>query len=1603
MSDPERDVQRLKWLERLFGCEESETEEAEETASARRGDDALRREAEGLAELLREAAKDTAPDLRLGSEPTIPRRRRFRGYVAAAAVLLAVALLPAARLVERQAHLAALERGALRLVVSGPQGFPDGAGAAFRVETWDLQGEAKASGVEWRALDAAGEILDQGSATSAGALDVRIPPRLEGVRAFEVTAVAGATEQRARLALAPDRDAPLAHLSVDKPVYRPGERIRLRAVLLDRLQLKERSGTYRFRLVDAQGSPIHEWRGDLEAGVHASVFDLPPDARGGDYAFELRSAADDFTFESVPFLVRSFERPRLSRRVELDRESYEPGATGHAEITVIDLADGPAAGAAVDVELVVDGHSVSQQTYTLDEEGKAVARFDVPAEVERGDARIVARARVGGLVETTIRPFLVPTGRLSVEFFPEGGDLVVGVPARLYAQVRDALGRTIEAAGTIVDSRGRTVADFRTEHQGRARFEILPIAGESYTLHLARASTPPVPLPSARASGVVLRSLQDAYAPGEAIELAVETRSEGPWICAAFCRGVLVAQDAFHGAGSHAIRLEPLRALGGVLRVTVFDAACQPVAERLVHRASGQRIVVELAAAAEPVLPGSSQSVQVTTRDESGQPVSAVVGLTVIDRSVRELAGNVRVGLVDQTEFLAEVEQLEDVEDFLTEGPEADRRIDLLLGTEGWRRFAWWHPDELRDLEGERGLRLLAREGVSSGPNVADERGDAAALIAGARRDRQAAKRAAGAGIAIALLASIVILLGLGIARLLCRPLPARPILRPVLGFSASLLVTAGALAVMVPWMSSDAMPEVGQFLAMAAPRAAGADGLEAEEPLAALEALGYVDEDLVEELGDLGYEEEGGAGGVVRAGWAGDRADIREPVPEVNARVGFLAQREKRLDGWVAVREYAHRRAPDPDVRADFTETVFWHPLLRTDAQGNAEARFDLSDAVTTWTVTADAHGAGRVGQGEAAFVSVQPLEVLVQLPAEATAGDELQVPLVFRCRQPGVASGAWQASVSGALTTTQQVPGDVPFALGAARAYLPLQVGAEEGDARIQVDLQAGGMTDRVSRSLRVVPPGFPHAVSRSGVLRDQARFVLSVPDRYEPYSLEVDLTLYPSPLADILGGLDGLLQEPYGCFEQASSVNYPNVLAMSYLEAAGAAEPSMARRARELLASGYQRLTGYECAERGYEWFGASPPHEALSAYGLLQFVDMSQVFDVDPEMLARTRAWLLSRRDGAGGFQRDPKALDSFGRAPDAITHAYITHALAATGTAAAELVPEVNRLREGSWQRQDPYELALAACTFAALGMEADADQFRDRLKDLQQEDGRLEGASTSITHSGGRDLVVETTSWAILAWLGDEADAVAVRRAVSYLQSCRGSGRFGTTQATIMALKALTAHARSARRVANDGTLSVQVNGRVAFEIPFQAGRREALRVPGLAAHLEPGDNVVELRLSGDNEFPYAADLRYFSDQPADEPDAALRITVAGPEEPVTVGQRVTLAVRVDNARGEGLPMAVAVVGLPAGLEIPAEILRHLQEAGAFDFWELSGREITLYWRSLAPDAVKEFLLDTVAQIPGTTTGPASRVWLYYTPTSRSWAPPLTVEVRSDR
>ncbi len=503
--------------------------------------------------------------------------------------------------------------------------------------------------------------------------------------------------------------------------------------------------------------------------------------------------------------------------------------------------------------------------------------------------------------------------------------------------------------------------------------------------------------------------------------------------------------------------------------------------------------------------------------------------------------------------------------------------------------------------------------------------------------------------------------------------------------------------------------------------------------------------------------------------------------------------------------------------------------------------------------------------------------------------------------------------------------------------------------------------------------------------------------------PGTIQASVTMYPSPVAAMTKGMDGMIREPGGCFEQASSTNYPNIMILGYLNSSDGADPALVAKTQSVLTKGYKLLTGYETKEKGYEWFGHTPGHEALTAYGLMQFADMSKVFDVDKTMVERTAAWLMSRRDSQGGFQRSTQALDSFGRASPTTTNAYIMWALAEakrTGGMAKEMAMQTKL----GGETRDPYLLALAANTsLAASPKAADGAAMAKRLVALQAKDGSFTGAKETITMSGGESLTIETTALAVLALIKASSSSEyepQIRAGVDWLNSKRGGyGAWGNTQATILGLKALTAYTEHARQMASPGSATLIINGKDAGTIKFDKGRKEALVWNDFAAKLSPGKNTIEVRLDSQAALPYSVAVSFRSAAPASSPASKITMTTQLLATKAKMGEGVTLRTHVENTTNAGIPMTLARVGIPGGMVFQTWQLKELRDKGLIDFYETRPREVILYWRALPPSAKKDVDINLIAAVPGTYEAPASSSYLYYTAEDKTWTKPVSITI----
>jgi uncharacterized protein YfaS (alpha-2-macroglobulin family) len=1327
----------------------------------------------------------------------------------------------------------------------------------------------------------------------------------------------------------------LTHLTTDKPIYRTGEKVYVRGVVLradghSPMSTQNGFGMAGFEIKGPKGETVNSGYAQIANSTIGFSWDIPEGQAGGEYTVRISHPNTGDAPAERKFDIRAYRAPRLKSQIVFVRDGYGPGDTVSANLHVERAEGGIPAGAKVTVVARIDGEDAWTGNISVDPQGNASASFKLPAAIERGEGTIAMTITDGGAVETATKTIPILLQTLDLTFYPEGGDLIAGLPNRVYVEGKTPAQKPADMAGVIVNAAGREVAAFRTEHEGRGRFSFTPVKGERYSLRVTEPSgiKKTFPLPATKDSGAVIGAVSDMIPKQKDVVVRIAATASGNYNIALTQRGKELAfkSTTLKAAEPVDVAFTVPRSVDGVVVVTVYDEQKKPMAERLLFRQPEHNLNVKVTPDRADYVPGDKVTLRVVTTDDAGKPVGAMVGLTVTDSSVLEMIGKREQAPRLPVMALIEndVRNLSDAHVYLDEAnPRAPLALDLLLGTQGWRRFATVDTAKFVAAYSDAALRALA---------IRTEPTGMAFDFFNANVDRDD-------------------------------------------GVRFKFEVDEAARNVQV--VEEKAVKAAKPMAAPAPPPAA----MPAPAPARPAAAAAAPPPPLVPPQGQ---------------GMAFDRVGPAEMV--LNNPMQMMT-----------VREYAHTRRPNwtEGSREDFAETVYWNAAVKTDAKGAATVSFVLSDSVTAFRVLADGFAPdGALGSSVSDVESVRPFFIEPKIPLQVTSGDVIQLPIAMvNGTSHDLRSAQLTAKAGAGLKVTFPENGGTLRAKERARRMMQIEVGKNfSGAVDFTVDASAGAYRDTVSRKIVVQPFGFPLESSKGGILEPNTTSSLefTLPEGMIPGSVTSTVAVYPTPLASMTEALQALLQEPFGCFEQTSSTSYPMVMAQQYFLTHSGINPAIIEKTKGLLDNSYKKLTGFESKSKGYEWFGADPGHEALTAYGLLQFTDMAQVREVDKDMLQRTRAWLLARRNSSGGFERNARALDSFGGAPQDTTNAYITWALLESGEKGLD--KEIAAVRSSANATEDSYIIALGANVLHVAGDKAGARSLMDKLVKVQQSGGSVKGAVTSITRSGGDALAIETTSLAVLAWLRDPSYAPNVEKGVKWLVESNKSGRFGSTQSTILALRAIVAYDASRARPKTAGRLVLTVDGRaLGAPVAFTPETQGALVMPEFGKELEPGKHTIALRMEDGSSMPFSMSVKYHASLPNSAAETRIGVDVTLKDAQLREGAVTEAVASIVNRSAEAIPTPVAIVGIPGGLEVRHDQLKELVKSGKIDAYEVIGREVVLYWRAIKGKDKFDVSLSLVAAVPGSYTGPASRAYLYYTDELKTWAPGLKVNIAAAR
>jgi len=300
-------------------------------------------------------------------------------------------------------------------------------------------------------------------------------------------------------------------------------------------------------------------------------------------------------------------------------------------------------------------------------------------------------------VITIINPLKAPpvaaykaTVNYNVDFFPEGGNLVRGIPCKVGFKISDQFGRGVNGKGAVVNGNDDTVAVFQTLKSGIGSFDFISISDQVYKaiIQLPDGGTITRSLPEMQDSGYVMRFDNTE---SDHITVTVSTNNKEDYkdifLLARTREQITFAERSTLKDGKAVFVIDKNKLPEGVNQLTVFNNDKQTLSERLYFKRPSQKLAVE--AVTDKEMYSSRQQVKISFSAKDTTSLPANISLAVYRTD--------QVQKMDETDIASDLWLKSDLFGFI-ESPsyylsgvdeEVERATENLMLVQRWNGVQW--------------------------------------------------------------------------------------------------------------------------------------------------------------------------------------------------------------------------------------------------------------------------------------------------------------------------------------------------------------------------------------------------------------------------------------------------------------------------------------------------------------------------------------------------------------------------------------------------------------------------------------------------------------------------------------------------------------------------------------------------------------------------------------------------------------------------------------------------------------------------------------------------------------------------------------------------
>jgi hypothetical protein len=291
---------------------------------------------------------------------------------------------------------------------------------------------------------------------------------------------------------------------------------------------------------------------------------------------------------------------------------------------------------------------------------------------------------------------------LNVVFFPEGGNLVKGLESKIAFKATDRDGMNVDVTGTVYNSKKEAVATFQSLHRGMGSFYLTPTDDGYYAeVKASNGKKDKINLPGIQPEGYVM-TVQRME---NEIQASIRQNTGEPAVMGlvSLCRGQANAfAEVDMTNNRRALVKIPLEKLEtGINQLTLYDRHGRALCERLVFvNHKDKQLEIRKTQNRNSYSPFEKIDMEFEVRDNEGNPVETDFSLSVRDAGTTTLttyADNILTNLLLSSELKGYIENPSYY--FESDDGQHQAALDLLLLTQGWRRYVWEQMAGIEDFQ----------------------------------------------------------------------------------------------------------------------------------------------------------------------------------------------------------------------------------------------------------------------------------------------------------------------------------------------------------------------------------------------------------------------------------------------------------------------------------------------------------------------------------------------------------------------------------------------------------------------------------------------------------------------------------------------------------------------------------------------------------------------------------------------------------------------------------------------------------------------------------------------------------------------------------------